>query len=365
MATFAEMLNPLHFFTSRGTSFIVHEARMVNLFRNAAIAATVMTLAVPSIILVHHPAVAQYQLIDQQLRACRNFVSNKYINIPLADITVSVRRVDASNGAYINWTIRSTGATGYCYETAEVRTTQFVVERGPAPPTTPTATERQLQACRNFTANKYQYVPIADISVSPRRVEPSGNAYINWRIRNGASGYCYETYDARTTEFVVEDPGPNQPPPDDGRYRTFANVSGYGTVTIDRASYYDSNALRQFTVLLPANNRQQWTANCRTRETFDHRGQFVPSPGGPDISAFVCTDGNTPPPRPPVGFSPQDLVGMERVAAIRMAEANGYRVTFSDRIVVYMQNGVQQLKLAIQPASNRVLSVSVMQIPPR
>jgi hypothetical protein len=96
----------------------------------------------------------------EKIGACGNFTANKY-NVPGNQITVKVTRRTA-RGYFLNWSVESYRASGYCFVTNANRTTEWVVERGPRPEdvaaTTPGVNEKLFNLPRygNVIVNRGQ-----------------------------------------------------------------------------------------------------------------------------------------------------------------------------------------------------------------
>lgn len=61
----------------------------------------------------------------------------------------------------------------------------------------------QLRICNNFTATKYGVAPGQVQTTSARRT--FRGYFVDWAVpRYGARGYCFVTYNNRTTQFMVE-----------------------------------------------------------------------------------------------------------------------------------------------------------------
>lgn len=67
----------------------------------------------------------------KQIGACGNFTANKYKVAP-NQVTVKVYRQTA-RGFYLDWQVSRFGASGYCFVSNNVITTEWKVERGPRP----------------------------------------------------------------------------------------------------------------------------------------------------------------------------------------------------------------------------------------
>ena len=77
-----------------------------------------------------------------------------------------------------------------------------------SPATGSPATTEQLQSCRNFVGIEF-YPAVA--TVYSGQPDVAGNAIVEWRTNNGASGYCRMNNLNNIVDFVVENPGQRAP----------------------------------------------------------------------------------------------------------------------------------------------------------
>ncbi len=162
-----------------------------------------------------------------------------------------------------------------------------------------------LRRCQARVAEHFQNLPANEIAVAPGRVDASGNATVNWRTQAGAQGTCSVDRTGAIAGFAVQGepvapaatspspPSPTAPEPvttaANDRQRAFGNVAGIGDFTVLRATYRDSNAVRQFDAVVNG-ERQRWWANCRTEAIGRDRQAAPINDATRAVHGFVCTD---------------------------------------------------------------------------
>ena len=135
----------------------------------------------------------------------------------------------------------------------------------------------QLNACQEFTANKYH---LLSDQVQPSLGKRTSQGYfVNWRVAQyRASGYCFVTNNNAVADWAVSkgskpgefsDLGPND--------KVFQGLPNYGAVVVNRGQAASKD--RQYFLLRPMNSNQsyRWYARCANNadQVYDHRGKYV------------------------------------------------------------------------------------------
>ena len=158
--------------------------------------------------------VAQAQAPADVLKACKDEVGARYLNVPMANISVD-RGSKTANGNYlVNWTTKppeGAASIGLCVVDPSINVLRFETTRGPKPGSGSAGSispEDALRTCKNAAADRLRSVPMADIAVERASDAADGSYIINWRAQRPGgvrrSGFCNITPDGKVRDFHLD-----------------------------------------------------------------------------------------------------------------------------------------------------------------
>src|SRR5271167_1279405 len=130
--------------------------------------------------------VAQEQTPIDVLKTCKNEVGARYLNIPMAYISVD-RGAKTANGNYlVNWTTKppaGAGSAGVCVVDSSFNVLRFETTSGPQPEVKPTTVlpEDALHICKDEAAQRLGIVPMEDITVERGKDMADGSYVVLWK----------------------------------------------------------------------------------------------------------------------------------------------------------------------------------------
>src|SRR5271165_676717 len=163
---------------------------------------------------------AEEQTPIDVLKTCKNEVGARYLNIPMAYISVD-RGAKTANGNYlVNWTTKppAGGASvGWCVVDLSFNVLRFETISGPKPEVKPTTVspEDALRLCKDEAAHRLRIVPMEDITVERGKDLADGSYVVQWketaRGEVGRSGACIIASDGKLLKFQFDNPPAKSP----------------------------------------------------------------------------------------------------------------------------------------------------------
>ena len=164
--------------------------------------------------------VAQEQTPTDILKSCKNEVGARYLNIPMAYISVD-RGAKTANGNYlVNWTTKpptGAGSAGVCVVDPSFNVLRFETTSGPQPEVTPATAlpEDALRICKDEAAQRLRIVPMEDITVERGKDLEDGSYVIQWKEKAqggaGRTGSCVIASDGKLRKFQFGNPPAKAP----------------------------------------------------------------------------------------------------------------------------------------------------------
>src|SRR5271166_6414816 len=163
---------------------------------------------------------AEEQTPTDVLKTCKNEVGARYLNIPMAYISVD-RGAKTANGNYlVNWTTKppaGAASAGWCVVDPSFNVLRFETTSGPKPEVKPTTVspEDALRLCKDEAAHRLRIVPMEDITVERGKDLADGSYVVQWKetARGGVgrSGSCVIAADGKLSKFQFDSPAAKPP----------------------------------------------------------------------------------------------------------------------------------------------------------
>ncbi len=158
---------------------------------------------------------AEEQTPTDILKTCKNEVGARYLNIPMAYISVD-RGAKTANGNYlVNWTTKppaETGSAGLCVVDPSFNILRFETISGPQPEVKPATASSvdALRVCKDEAAERLRIVPMEDITVEQGKDLADGSSVIHWAEKAqggvGRTGSCIIASDGKLRKFQFDHP---------------------------------------------------------------------------------------------------------------------------------------------------------------
>lgn len=156
------------------------------------------------------------QVPTDALKTCKNEVGARYLNVPMAYISVDQGSRTANGNYLVNWKTKPPGgaaSVGLCVVDPAFNVLRFETTSGPQPGSDVLANvlpEEALRTCKNEVADRLRTVLMADITVEQAGNAADGSYIINWRAQRPGgvkrSGFCHITPDGKVRDFHLDTP---------------------------------------------------------------------------------------------------------------------------------------------------------------
>ena len=162
---------------------------------------------------------AHAQVPVDVLKSCKNEVGARYLNIPMAYISVD-RGSKTANGNYmVNWTTTAPGvkrSNGFCVIDPSYNVLRFETTGGAQPGSgSRLSPEDAMRICKNETADRLRTVPKAYITVQVGSQSLDGSYMINWQAKAPLgprqSGSCDIAPNGKVRNFQYDRSSPGRP----------------------------------------------------------------------------------------------------------------------------------------------------------
>jgi hypothetical protein len=154
------------------------------------------------------------QVPTDVLKTCKNEVGARYLNVPMAYISVDQGSKTANGNYLVNWKTKppeGKGSSGFCVVDPSFYVLRFEPTSGPLPGTAAVMSpEEALRICKDQAADRLRIVPMEDISVERGKDLADGSYLIHWTEKAqggvGRSGSCIIASDGKVREFRFDKP---------------------------------------------------------------------------------------------------------------------------------------------------------------
>ena len=165
-------------------------------------------------------ATAAAQTPIDVLKTCKNEVGARYLNVPMAYISVDQGSRTANGNYLVNWKTKppgGTGSVGLCVVDPAFNVLRFETTSGPQPGSAEVnvSPEEALRICKDQAAERLRIVPMRDITVEQGKDSADGSYLIRWTEKAqggvGRSGSCIIASDGKVREFRFDKPSTKLP----------------------------------------------------------------------------------------------------------------------------------------------------------
>ena len=183
-----------------------------------------LAVAVEFFVMVLAVGAEQAPVPTDVLKSCKNEVGARYLNIPMAYISVD-QGAETANGNYlVNWTTKppgGKGGVGFCVVNPSFYILRFEATSGPQPAGKGESISQEdaLRLCKNQAAERLRSVPMEYIAVERAKDAADGSYVVEWREQRpggvGRSGSCTIASDGKLLKFRFDTPAAQPPRPSD------------------------------------------------------------------------------------------------------------------------------------------------------
>ena len=154
------------------------------------------------------------------LKSCKNEVGARYLDVPMAYISVDQGSKTANGNYLVKWKTtppEAKGSSGVCVVDPSFYVLRFETTSGPQPGNTQVkvSPEEALRTCQDKAAERLRLVPMEDITVERGKDLADGSYVIRWTEKAqggvGRTGWCTIASDGKVREFRFDKP-PAKPP---------------------------------------------------------------------------------------------------------------------------------------------------------
>jgi len=168
------------------------------------------------VLLAAGPAQIKVQVPVDVLKTCKNEVGARYLDVPMAYISVDQGSRTANGNYLVNWKTKppeGAASVGLCVVDPAFNVLRFETTSGPQPGSGSPAnvsSEDALRTCKNEVADHLRTVLMADITVEHARNAADGSYIIDWRAQRPGgvkrSGFCSIAPDGKVRDFHLDTP---------------------------------------------------------------------------------------------------------------------------------------------------------------
>ncbi len=167
-----------------------------------------------AVLLAASAAQTQVQVPTDVLKTCKNEVGARYLNVPMAYISVDQGSKTANGNYLVNWKTKppeGKGSSGFCVVDASFYVLKFETTSGPLPGNAVVIyPEKALRICKDQAADRLRIVPMEDLTVERGKDLADGSYVIHWAEKAqggvGRTGSCIITSDGKVREFRFDKP---------------------------------------------------------------------------------------------------------------------------------------------------------------
>jgi uncharacterized protein (UPF0212 family) len=154
---------------------------------------------------------AQAQVPLDALKACKTEVGARYLNIPMAYISVDHGSTAANGNYLVNWTATVPGgkrSNGFCVLDPNLAVLRFEITGGPGPGSGRLPPENAMRVCKAEVERRLHTVPMSYITAQLGTQGVDGSYMINWQAQppmaGQQSGFCDVAPNGKVRNFQFD-----------------------------------------------------------------------------------------------------------------------------------------------------------------